>query len=226
MTASMGDTDMLSQNMILWVSERVEEARRILRDDRSTESQRNVAPPKPEPVLREAWINLGPDGWQSRTPTSREEADKIAHETRVECRRIAWMSDGSPVPGEDDYVGMMGKIAMLEQQRDSLKAEIARMRPVVRAAAAFIPPSAGHAEFVALREAIRAYQSSPKKTAEEAAALQHHAPPKTRTVSESLLRDISDYLENCANTFCDLGRPLQMNHAAMLLKLVQRELEG
>ncbi len=42
MTASMG-TEMLSQNMILWVSERVEEARRILRDDRSTESQRTVA---------------------------------------------------------------------------------------------------------------------------------------------------------------------------------------
>jgi hypothetical protein len=34
---------MLSQNMILWVSERVEEARRILRDERSTESQRTVA---------------------------------------------------------------------------------------------------------------------------------------------------------------------------------------
>jgi hypothetical protein len=44
MTASMEDTEMaLSQNMILWVSERVEEARRILRDDRSTESQRTVA---------------------------------------------------------------------------------------------------------------------------------------------------------------------------------------
>jgi hypothetical protein len=42
MTASMGDTDMLSQNMILWVSERVEEARRILRDDRATESQRAI----------------------------------------------------------------------------------------------------------------------------------------------------------------------------------------
>lgn len=33
----------LSQNMILWVSERVEEARRILRDSSSTDSQRAVA---------------------------------------------------------------------------------------------------------------------------------------------------------------------------------------
>lgn len=33
----------LSQNMILWVSERVEEARAIIRDPRSTESQRTVA---------------------------------------------------------------------------------------------------------------------------------------------------------------------------------------
>lgn len=33
----------LSQNMILWVSERVEEARRILRDHNSTDSQRAVA---------------------------------------------------------------------------------------------------------------------------------------------------------------------------------------
>jgi hypothetical protein len=68
--------------------------------------------------------------------------------------------------------------------------------------------------------------AQPIETADEAAALAHYATPKTRPVSESLLRDISDYLENCANTFCDLGRPLQMNHAAMLLKLVQRELEG
>ena len=33
----------LSQNMILWVAERVEEARSIIRDPRSTESQRTVA---------------------------------------------------------------------------------------------------------------------------------------------------------------------------------------
>ena len=33
----------LSQNMILWVSERVEEARRILRDPKSSETLREVA---------------------------------------------------------------------------------------------------------------------------------------------------------------------------------------
>jgi hypothetical protein len=61
---------------------------------------RNVAPPKPEPVLREAWVNCyAPDNIIGHA--TREEADRKGRpEAREACLRVAWMSDGSPVPGE------------------------------------------------------------------------------------------------------------------------------
>jgi hypothetical protein len=64
---------------------------------------RNVAP-KPEPVLLEAWVNCyAPDNIIGHA--TREEADRKGRpEARKACLRVAWMSDGSPVPGEMDPV--------------------------------------------------------------------------------------------------------------------------
>jgi len=44
---------------------------------------RNAAPPKREP--REIWVNVYPNFPFNSYPKSREEADKIAHSTRIEC---------------------------------------------------------------------------------------------------------------------------------------------
>jgi hypothetical protein len=79
------------------------------------------APPKPEPVLREAWVNLYPRGLDG-TFGSKAFADEHADDrNRIECRRIAWMSDGSPVPGGDDQ----NTIKTLTAERDALNAELA-----------------------------------------------------------------------------------------------------
>lgn len=72
--------------------------------DACTFALRNVAP-KPEPVLREAWFALFENGTASRGFSNTSEIDAYyTPNSRVECRRIAWMSDGSPVPGEDKWV--------------------------------------------------------------------------------------------------------------------------
>ena len=127
---------------------------------------RNVAP-KPEPVLREAWINLYPRGLDG-TFGSKAFADEHADDrNRLECRRITWMSDGSPVPGEMDPVRLSldniklrtdldrlrqeqekteARIAEFHDslewdeliaERDRLKAEVERLKPVYDAAAAW-----------------------------------------------------------------------------------------
>jgi hypothetical protein len=72
---------------------------------------RNVPPPKTEPVLMEGWVNLysGRD-IKGTVQCTKREADDIAREGRVECRRIAWMSDGSPVPWEEH--GLAGTFAL------------------------------------------------------------------------------------------------------------------
>ncbi len=61
---------------------------------------RNVAPPRPEPVQHEVWISLYANGG---TVTLTNNAHPALGYEPVQCRRIAWMSDGSP-PGEDDPV--------------------------------------------------------------------------------------------------------------------------
>ena len=59
---------------------------------------RNVAPPKSEPVMIDFWINLYPT-FSGLPFGTEEQANSNATANRVECRRVAWMSDGSPVPG-------------------------------------------------------------------------------------------------------------------------------
>jgi hypothetical protein len=86
---------------------------------------------KPEPVLREAWLLLEKDGDVLQYFTEGE-ANTDADGETVEVRRITWMSDGSPVPSVmPSYQELLKKVI---DERDNLKAEIARMRPVVDAA--------------------------------------------------------------------------------------------
>ena len=60
---------------------------------------RNVPPPKPDPVLHVKWCLLEIDGtlldYEDEAEARSYQDDKTA-----ECRRIAWMSDGSPVEGK------------------------------------------------------------------------------------------------------------------------------
>jgi hypothetical protein len=64
---------------------------------------RNVAPPKPEPVLREAWVNCyDPKRFDPGVHPTKDAAERYARSWREACLKVAWMSDGSPVPGEDD----------------------------------------------------------------------------------------------------------------------------
>jgi hypothetical protein len=54
--------------------------------------------------MREAWFNLHENGWCCSGWISADAAKRNRGEYTgspfVECRRITWMSDGSPVPGE------------------------------------------------------------------------------------------------------------------------------
>lgn len=107
-----------------------------------------LAPPKPEPVLREAWANLYHE-FISRAYDTQFDADASASDERVECRRIAWMSDGSPVPGEEAPLIGLSDIefrrlcdnveAPLIEERDhwrtkaeALQAEVDRLQGVER----------------------------------------------------------------------------------------------
>jgi hypothetical protein len=161
---------------------------------------RNVAPPEPEPVLREAWVWWASSG--KATVSLNEEW--CIHQRTVECgvyARVAVMSDGSPVPGGDDPVRYgvcetcveksVRRCDELVAERDSLKRqakeddvqiehlhsriaalkdEVERMRPVVDAAVAWVMGTTGLSAYGKLSDAVRAYQSTPKKTAEEAVA--------------------------------------------------------
>jgi hypothetical protein len=154
---------------------------------------RNVAPPKPKPkpVLREAWVAWDSDGMETVWSSEKGAADRARH-LRGVYTRAATMSDGSPVPGEDDYVGMMGKIAMLEQQRDSLKAEIAhrerwlgdaraevlRMKPVVDAVVAWFdsfPLWMMEGREGRLADVVRVYQNTQPATSESHEAMAEEA---------------------------------------------------
>jgi hypothetical protein len=77
---------------------------------------RNVPPPKPEPVLREAWLHLYEDGRAVMYLSEPATASRLG--TLIECRRIAWMSDGSPVPASPEQFDQMREMAKLIQDRD------------------------------------------------------------------------------------------------------------
>ncbi len=88
---------------------------------------RNV---KPKPVLHERWVNLYDGGWM-KSHTTKQGADKAASVTRVECRRIAWMSDGSPVPGDDAGWAMADHIKALEDTINCRDEEIRNLKGVI-----------------------------------------------------------------------------------------------
>jgi hypothetical protein len=153
---------------------------------------RNVAPPKPEPVLMEGWLNLYSD--QNIKPTmqdTKREADDIAREGRVECRHVTWMSNGSPVPASPQQFDQMREMAKLIQERDgwrakaedalsllrtandrveTLQVDMKRMTPVVDAAVIW-ERHFSHQAADRLVVAVRIYQQSPKKSAAEAVAV-------------------------------------------------------
>lgn len=84
---------------------------------------RNVPKPKPAPVLREAWVCLYHSGSiHTHREGHMDDCDAAAEKHgRVECRRITWMSDGSPVPGgspDSHRQGMDDGLAEVEEVRD------------------------------------------------------------------------------------------------------------
>ena len=78
---------------------------------------RNVPPPKPEPVRRNAFLHLRADGGVAVTYIRPKGV------SAVEVREIAWMSDGSPVPGEETI--SYSSYERMCDERDALKAELA-----------------------------------------------------------------------------------------------------
>lgn len=106
---------------------------------------RNVAP---KPVRHEAWINLYADG-QACAWGLLEDATTAARADRVECLRIVWHSDGSPVAEdctghgipfeaygrqadeegwEDQLRNSAALVSVLQEELDALKAECERLR--------------------------------------------------------------------------------------------------
>ena len=160
---------------------------------------RNVAPPNPEPVLREAWIVWNSEGGRYTPVNSEDDARDLAERVDGVYARAAVMSDGSPVPGEghtncwanynlmtadrDQWrtqcekwrtkaETLQASLEVARQQRDDASVLIERMKPVVDAAVAYAKADntfRRHATYVVLHEAVRTYQS-PKKTAAEAVA--------------------------------------------------------
>ena len=147
---------------------------------------RNVQPPKP--VLMERWVNLYRTRMSSGFETE-ERATAVADHCdggRVECRRITWMSDGSPVPGWEQGSSLFAEYTKLSAERDKwrdsandaldeLKAandRIEQLSPVVEAAVVWerhFSAQASERLVGAVRDYLRdvAY---PKKTAEGAVA--------------------------------------------------------
>ncbi len=78
---------------------------------------RNAPPPKPEPVLREAWVNCyAVDNVVGHA--TKGKADMNVSRNREACIKIAWMSDGSPVPGDD---ATRATVETLAEFHDSLE---------------------------------------------------------------------------------------------------------
>ncbi len=109
---------------------------------------RNVAH---KPVLHERWVNLY-DTYTGSLYCSEKRANSEAGKGRVECRRIAWNSDGSPV---DDSLMLANRV--LTAKAEALQAEVDRMKPVVDAAVAGVD-SFNRRGLLRLIEAVRAYQ--------------------------------------------------------------------
>ena len=104
-----------------------------------TVTLRNVPPPKPKPVLHEAWV-----WWNSagKATVSLNEEWCIHQKTRERgvYTRAAVMSDGSPVPGEDDLATKQitefaeryqDDVNHWKAKAEALQADADRARPVV-----------------------------------------------------------------------------------------------
>jgi hypothetical protein len=89
---------------------------------------RNVAPPKPEPVLREAWINCyDPARFEPGVHPTPDAAERYARSGREACLKVAWMSDGSPVPGENVWIKrevVDSEIGRITAERDALRIDL------------------------------------------------------------------------------------------------------
>lgn len=75
---------------------------------------RNVVP---KPVSYSTWVNLYADGFANAWPT-KFDADEGALSNRVECRRIVWNSDGSPVYGmvsKEEYDRVCAELKATEE---------------------------------------------------------------------------------------------------------------
>lgn len=140
---------------------------------------------KPVPVLREAWVNLYPHGTDGCAYRSEDAATFEAISRRLECRRIAWWSDGvnRPVPGEDEFPDFLaerfalskisgipamartakGHLEAIAAERDRQSAELERERRISEdTEAAFLAEKrraeAVEVEVQALRYTIALYQ--------------------------------------------------------------------
>ena len=146
---------------------------------------RNTPPPKPEPepVLREGWVNLYEDGdcdgpWPNKG-TAEDMQGEGVNAPFVECRNIVWMSDGSPVPGEDAEVVAL---SLMAKERDSLRADADALRTHLVKALSVVDAAVAFTK-VALRDcllggvsknlsdAVRAYQNAAPATSDSHEAL-------------------------------------------------------
>jgi hypothetical protein len=158
---------------------------------------RNVAPPKPKPVLIEGWVNFvkastayeGGTYWVVRNGavwTTREwaliEAGKMSDV--IGTSFISVMSDGSPAPGgapdapwKENSEYWRSKAEALQAEADDLRTHLVKALDVVGAAVAWADRADalgsranlfGNAR--TLYDTVRTYQQTPKKTAAEAVA--------------------------------------------------------
>jgi len=154
-------------------------------------------PPKPEPVLREAWVSLYEDGC---CYANLQEVNASGN-GRVECRHIVWMSDGSPVPGEDDYVGMTGKIAMLEKQLDRLRQEHEKAEMRIANMKTEFHDSLEWDELVAERDSLKAALEIARTQRDDASA----ALDRMTAERDSLKAELATF-------YCSCGQSLLTGH--------------
>ena len=90
-------------------------------DDNIRFTLRNAPPPKPEPVMYEKWVLLEKNG-DLLDYRSESQARDAEDEDTAEVRRIAWMSDGSPVR-DDAMVGYHQHLMDVISERGEWKAK-------------------------------------------------------------------------------------------------------